>query len=279
MIGIYARQSVDKKDSISIESQIDFCKREFINEEFKVYVDKGYSGGNTSRPAFTELIGDVKIGKINKVIVYKLDRMSRSTLDFASIINIFKDSNVDFISSTEKFDTSTPIGNAMLSIIMVFAQLERETIQKRIKDNYYARGRKGFFMGGRTPYGFEKVDIQEQGIKTSMLVPSTTSNTVIEMYNMYSYTNSSLGALSTHFNALGIPAASGGRWDSNKISRMLHSPIYVKADADVYHYYKGKGCSISNDISDFEEINGCYLYGRRESNERKIFVNLSLRRS
>lgn len=78
--------------------------------------------------------------------MYKLDRISRSTLDFANIINVFKKHDVEFISSTEKFDTSTPIGKAMLNIIMVFAELERETIQKRIKDNYYARGKKGFLQ-------------------------------------------------------------------------------------------------------------------------------------
>ena len=125
---IYARQSVDKKDSISIESQIEFCKYELKGGNCKEYTDKGYSGKNTDRP----LGRDIKRGVIAKVIVYKLDRISRSILDFANMMELFQQYNVEFVSSTEKFDTSTPMGRAMLNICIVFAQLERETIQKRV---------------------------------------------------------------------------------------------------------------------------------------------------
>ncbi|NJD02362.1 MAG: recombinase family protein [Ruminiclostridium sp.] len=270
MIGIYARQSVDKKDSISIESQIDFCRKEFAGEDYKVYTDKGFSGKDTNRPAFEKMINDIDTGLIEKVIVYKLDRISRSVLDFATIIGVFKKHEVSFISSTEKFDTSTPIGNAMLSIIMVFAQLERETIQKRIKDNYYARGRKGFYMGGRSPYGFSKIETRIEGIKTSTFeVDAGQMSHLIKMYELYANTDMSLGKVSDFMNQKNIPAAEGGRWDSCKLSRILRNPVYVKADAEVYSYYKSKGCIISNGISDFTGINGCYLYGKREINERK----------
>ena len=129
---IYARQSVDKKDSISIESQIEFCKYELKGGNCKEYTDKGYSGKNTDRPKFQELVRDIKRGLIAKVVVYKLDRISRSILDFANMMELFQQYNVEFVSSTEKFDTSTPMGRAMLNICIVFAQLERETIQKRV---------------------------------------------------------------------------------------------------------------------------------------------------
>jgi DNA invertase Pin-like site-specific DNA recombinase len=271
MIAIYARQSVDKKDSISIESQIEFCKKEFDETEaYKTYIDKGFSGKDTNRPAFVNMMNDVRAGQIKKVIVYKLDRISRSTLDFANIINIFKKHDVEFISSTEKFDTSTPIGKAMLNIIMTFAELERETIQKRIKDNYYARGKRGFFTGGRVPFGFNKVETKVDGKKTSMFEPNPEQiSYLIKMYEMYANTNTSLGKISDYLNENNIPAPDGGRWDSNKVSRILHNPVYVRADADVYQYYKNRGCIISNDISDFIGTNGCYLYGKRDSNERK----------
>ena len=134
---IYARQSVDKKDSISIESQIEFCKYELKGGNCKEYTDKGYSGKNTDRPKFQELVRDIKRGLIAKVVVYKLDRISRSILDFANMMELFQQYNVEFVSSTEKFDTSTPMGRAMLNICIVFAQLERETIQKRVTDAYY----------------------------------------------------------------------------------------------------------------------------------------------
>ena len=236
MIAIYARQSVDKKDSISIESQIEFCKKEFEEgQAYKTYIDKGFSGKDTNRPAFENMMNDIRAGQIEKVIVYKLDRISRSTLDFANIINVFKKHDVEFISSTEKFDTSTPIGKAMLNIIMVFAELERETIQKRIKDNYYARGKKGFFLGGRVPFGFTKVETKVDGKKTSMFEPNPEQMPyLIEMYEMYANTNTSLGKISDYLNKKNVPAPDGGKWDSNKVSRILHNPVYVRADADVY---------------------------------------------
>ena len=163
---IYARQSVDKKDSISIESQIEFCKYELKGGNCKEYTDKGYSGKNTDRPKFQELVRDIKQGLIAKVVVYKLDRISRSILDFANMMELFQQYNVEFVSSTEKFDTSTPMGRAMLNICIVFAQLERETIQKRVTDAYYSRSQRGFKMGGKAPYGFHTEPIKMDGINT-----------------------------------------------------------------------------------------------------------------
>ena len=121
---IYARQSVDKKDSISIENQIEFCKYELKGGNCKEYKDKGYSGKNTERPQFQQLMRDIESGLVRKVVVYKLDRISRSILDFAKMMDFFQKYEVEFVSSTEKFDTSTPMGRAMLNICIVFAQLE-----------------------------------------------------------------------------------------------------------------------------------------------------------
>jgi DNA invertase Pin-like site-specific DNA recombinase len=151
----YGRQSVDKKDSISIESQLEFCQYELRGASYKAYTDKGYSGKNTDRPKFKELIRDIEKGLISKVVVYKLDRISRSIIDFAGMMELFGRYNVEFVSATEKFDTSTPMGRAMLNICIVFAQLERETIQKRITDAFYSRCQRGFRMGGQTPYGYK----------------------------------------------------------------------------------------------------------------------------
>ena len=116
---IYARQSVDKKDSISIESQIEFCKYELKGGNCKEYKDKGYSGKNTERPQFQQLMRDIESGLVRKVVVYKLDRISRSILDFANMMELFQQYNVEFVSSTEKFDTSTPMGRAMLNLSLI----------------------------------------------------------------------------------------------------------------------------------------------------------------
>ena len=146
---IYGRQSIDKKDSISIESQFEFCRYELKGGEGKEYKDKGYSGKNIDRPDFQRLLGDIKARLIKRVVVYKLDRISRSIVDSAKLMEIFKQYNVEFVSCTEKFDTSTPMGRAMLNICIVFAQLERESIQMRVTDAFYSRCAKGYYMRGR----------------------------------------------------------------------------------------------------------------------------------
>ena len=92
---VYGRQSVDRKDSISIESQIEFCEYELKRESYKAYTDKGYSGKNTDRPKFQQLMADIQKGLIKKVVVYKLDRISRSILDFATTMEEFQKYNVD----------------------------------------------------------------------------------------------------------------------------------------------------------------------------------------
>ena len=143
---IYARQSIDKADSISIETQIERCLFEVGNSPYRVYTDRGYSGKNTDRPQFQALMDAVMKGEISCVVCYKLDRCSRSILDFTQLINLFQQQAVDFISCTEKFDTATPMGRAMLNICVVFAQLERETIQQRITDAYHSRCKKGYFL-------------------------------------------------------------------------------------------------------------------------------------
>jgi len=270
MYAIYTRQSIDKKDSISIESQIEFCKREIGDESFKIYTDRGYSGKNTDRPQFKLLMKDIESGLINKVVVYRLDRISRSVLDFSKMIDIFEKNKVDFISTTEKFDTSTAIGKAMLQIIIVFAELERSTIQQRITDNYYARGKRGYYMGGGIPYAFDKETIYINSKKTSVFIENKDQIEHLKyMFKTYAYTDTSLGRVIAYLNENGIKTRSGTVWDNAKLSSILKNPSYVKADSDIYTYYKNKNCIINNEISDFIGENGCFLFGKRPSNERK----------
>lgn len=107
MNAIYTRQSVDRADSISIESQIEFCKYEMRGEAYKVYSDRGYSGKNTDRPAFAEMMNDIENGIISKVVVYKLDRISRSILDFSTMMERFGEHKVEFVSMFEQIYQST----------------------------------------------------------------------------------------------------------------------------------------------------------------------------
>ena len=170
---IYVRQSVDKKDSISIETQIEICKSKIPStntEEVKVYSDKGFSGKSTDRPEFQNMMKELRKGQISKIIIYKLDRISRSLIDFLNMRLEFSKYNVELVSCMEDFDTSTSIGKLMLNMLMMFAEMERETIQKRIKDNYYARGEKGLYLGGHAPFGYRKIETQVNGKKTYTFV-------------------------------------------------------------------------------------------------------------
>jgi len=258
---IYTRQSVEKVDSISIESQIEYCKYETRGNPHKEYIDKGYSGKNTNRPAFEKMLADIKQGKISRVIVYKLDRISRSILDFSNLMETFQEYKVEFVSSTEKFDTSTPIGRAMLNICIVFAQLERETIQKRVRDAYDSRSKRGFYMGGRIPYGFCKTDTIIDGVKTAMYAPVPEEIEQIKlMYSLYADPTNSLGDIIAHFNKHGISQLRDGVWNSSRISDIIRNPIYVQADTDVYDFFRSQGVDVISPVSDFIGYNGCYLY-------------------
>lgn len=268
MVAIYVRQSIDKQDSVSTDVQAEFCRRELApGEDSKVYTDKGYSGKNMERPAFRQLLSDIEHGRISKMVVYRLDRISRSITDFAGIMDILGAHNVDFVSSTEKFDTSTPMGRAMLYIIMVFAQLERETIAERIKDNYYSRGKQGVFLGGPPPLGFDNVKLKEGGKHVTVLRPNQDIEIVQKIFHRYASSDRSLGDIAREFQEL--YGNDFGTWNNIKLSRILHNPVYVRADADVYHHYRNLKCSIANDISEFTGARACYLFGKRDRGANK----------
>lgn len=123
---------------------------------YKVYTDAGYSGSNQNRPGLQALVADAKAHRINKVVVYKLDRLSRSQKDTLNLIeDVFLENGVDFVSMSENFDTSTPFGRAMVGILAVFAQLEREQIKERMYMGKEAVAKRGGYVGGpKVPYGY-----------------------------------------------------------------------------------------------------------------------------
>ena len=275
MVAIYVRQSVDKKDSISIESQIETCRRKLSPEEealSEVFSDRGYSGKNTARPEFQRMMSLIREGVIKKVVVYKLDRISRSTLNFAEIRDVFEQHDVEFISHTENFDTSTIMGKAMLSIVMVFAEMERETIQQRITDNYYARGEQGRYLGGYPPFGYNKVDFIMGGKKTYCYeINQTESEMVIYLYEQFASREMSKGELVRELNAKGILTRRGGAWNTTGLTRVLSNPAYVKSDESIYTYLKTKELTINNQVDEFIGTNGCYTYGKtKEVGGKKV---------
>ena len=269
MDAIYARQSVDKADSLSIQGQIDLCRRE-TGEEVSIYQDKGFSGKNTNRPDFQRMMEDVEKGVIQKIVVYRLDRLSRSITDFGKLWDTLKKHGVEFVSINETFDTSTPMGRAMLNIIMVFAQLERETTAERVRDNYYQRVKLGSWPGGPAPYGFSIGRLPgADGRLVPTLIPDENMETVERIFTAYAAAEASLGSVARSLNGQGIPAPKRATWDNVTLSRILHSPLYVMADEDIYLYYKAKGLQFASALEDFDGLHAGMVIGKRDRSAGK----------
>ena len=183
---IYIRVSTDaqREEGYSIDAQKEmltaYCVSKGI-KNFEYYIDGGFTGSNIDRPALTRLIEDIKKDKISCVIVYKLDRLSRSQKDTLYLIeDIFNPKGVDFVSLNESMDTSTPLGRLMLGILSAFAQLERENIRERTSMGMKERVKNGYWMGGgRVPFGYD------YDPKSGILVPNKDAETVAAVYDLY----------------------------------------------------------------------------------------------
>ena len=183
---LYVRVSTEAQaeEGYSIEAQKErleaFCVARGI-KNYEFYIDGAYSGSNIERPELYRLIEDVKSGKITHVIVYKLDRLSRSQKDTLYLIeDVFNPNSVDFISMEENFDTSSPIGRAMLGILSAFAQLERETIYERTRMGMRERVKKGLWPGGgKVPFGYD------YDKKSGTLVKNADADKVRQIYELY----------------------------------------------------------------------------------------------
>jgi site-specific DNA recombinase len=160
-VGLYCRVSTEEQaaSGFSIDHQQlrlkAFCESQGWNE-FDLYIDDGYTGTNLNRPQMQRMIRDIEAGKIHIVLVYKLDRLSRHQKDVLYLLeDLFENYGVAFKSATEPFDTATPLGRAMIGILAVFGQLERDTIVERTKSGKSERTRQGLWYGGPVPFGYE----------------------------------------------------------------------------------------------------------------------------
>ena len=138
------------------------------------YDDGGFSGGNLERPALKRLMADIEGKRVDVVVVYKIDRLSRSLMDFAKLVDVFERNHVTFVSVTQSFNTTTSMGRLTLNILLSFAQFERELIGERIRDKFAASRKKGMWMGGFVPLGYEvkdrKLVVNEAEAKTVRMV-------------------------------------------------------------------------------------------------------------
>lgn len=263
---LYARKSVERENSISCETQLEYCrsviKPDERDEKIITFVDNGFSGGNVNRDGFQKMMKLVRQGKVKKVIVYKLDRISRSLSDFVNILQEFKEHKVEFVSSQESFDTSSPYGEMIVKLLMVFAEFERTSIINRVTQAYAHRSEMGFYMGGRQPYGFELVPTVIHNVKTKKLNPIPAEvEQVRYIFEVYAQESVSLRRLLDILVAEGKQPLNGSSWTTAKLSTLLKNPIYVKADSDVYDYYDRHGVQMVTDVSLFTGEYGAQLYG------------------
>lgn len=265
---IYARQSVERADSLSIDGQLIRCRFEAAADA-REYIDRGFSGKNTNRPAFQRMMDAVRAGEISRVIVYRLDRVSRSILDFARMMEVFEAQRVEFLSATEHFDTAQPMGRAMLNICIVFAQLERETIQARVLDTYTDRSRRGFYMGGRVPYGFSLGELVLEGVHTACYMPVEEEAEVLRyMFEAYAREKVTLGDTARLLADAGYRGREGRIWTAPRLSELLKNPIYCRSDEQIYRFFRAQGAEIVNPETDFIGRNGCYLFRGESANKR-----------
>ena len=198
-----------------------------INPEH--YDDGGYTGGNMERPALKKLIKDIKKGAVDVVVVYKIDRLSRSLTDFAKLVEVFDEYNVSFVSVTQHFNTKDSMGRLTLNILFSFAQFEREVIGERIRDKIAASKQKGMFMGGALPLGYGVNDRQ------LYIIPEE-AELVQHIFKRYTQIKSVMQIVKELNNAghrtKSYTSGTNRRWGGKEFNRqyvyrILHNPIYV----------------------------------------------------
>lgn len=270
-IAIYSRKSKFTGIGDSIENQLAMC-REFAKSKFKdqelefdEYEDEGFTGSNLNRPKFKELMK--KIRKYDVLICYRLDRISRNVADFSSTLEILQSCNCDFISIKEQFDTSNPMGRAMIYIASVFAQLERETIAERIRDNMLEMGKNGCWTGGRVPLGYESKKIKwidENGNERSSanLTINEEESKIVEMiYDVY-LKEGSLHKTEVWFTSHNIKSRQEILLEKTSLKLILQNPVYVKSTPEVADFLRNDGWNVYGKT---DKIHGFLSYNKTES--------------
>ncbi|NQZ14783.1 MAG: recombinase family protein [Alphaproteobacteria bacterium] len=184
---IYTRKSTDERLDMefnTLDAQREACEAYIVSQKSEGWIistdhydDGGFSGGSLERPALNKLLDDIKAGKIQIIVVYKIDRLTRSLMDFAKLVEIFDQYGVTFVSITHSFNTTTSMGRLTLNVLLSFAQFEREVASERIRDKIAASKAKGMWMGSRPPLGFD--------IKDRKLVSNDDAGTAKLIFELY----------------------------------------------------------------------------------------------
>jgi site-specific DNA recombinase len=244
---IYTRKSTEEgleQNFNSLDAQREACENFIASQKAEGWVmlpeqynDGGFSGGNMERPGLKQLIKAIKTGAIDTIVVYKIDRLSRSLADFAKLVEIFDEHKVTFVSVTQSFNTTTSMGRLTLNILLSFAQFEREVSGERVRDKISASRKRGMWMGGMPPLGYD--------IVSRKLVPNPQEVKIVqEIFRRFSLVPS-MATLVHDLRARGVTSKSwvtikgiqrtGKLVDKGFLYKILNNPVYVGIAA-----YKGK---------------------------------------
>ena len=226
---IYTRKSSEEgldMEFNSLDAQREACAAYILSQKPEGWVavadrydDGGISGGTLERPALKRLIADIEFGKVDVVVVYKIDRLSRSLMDFAKLVEVFERRGVTFVSVTQSFNTTTSMGRLTLNILLSFAQFEREVIGERIRDKVAASRRKGMWMGGYVPLGY-RVENRK------LLVNEEEAASVRLIFERFVKLGS-IKLLMRELQAANIRSRRGYMLDKGALYKLLNNRVYI----------------------------------------------------
>ena len=274
-IAIYSRKSKFTGKGESIANQIELCKQSIYStfpsiteEDILIFEDEGFSGGNTNRPQFQEMLKLCRKKQIQCIVCYRLDRISRNVGDYANLINELNNLNVSFVSVTEKFDTTTNMGRAMMCMASVFAQLERETMAERIRDNMIELAKDGRWLGGNPPTGYKSVEtigsitIDGRKRKARMLEIVPEEAELIKLIFSKFLEYRSLTKTETYLIQNDYVTKTGKAFSRFAIKAILTNPVYMIADETAWDYFDLKEIDIFADRSSFNGTHGIMSYNK-----------------
>lgn len=282
---IYSRKSRFTGKGESIENQIELC-RQYLERQYgseaaataRVFEDEGFSGKTLDRPQFKQMMQAAEAGEISAIVVYRLDRISRSIGDFAALMDHLTRLEIAFLSIREQFDTASPMGRAMMYIASVFSQLERETIAERIRDNLHELAKSGRWLGGTSPTGFssaEAITVSVDGKRRHAchLKPNPAEMAAVRRIYALFLTDGSLANTVECLQTEGFRTRRGGAFSRFAVRAILENPVYMTADADAYQYLRAQGCELSAPAESFDGLHGVMPYNRTLQRPGKTHIH------
>jgi DNA invertase Pin-like site-specific DNA recombinase len=239
---VYTRKSTEEgleRAFNTLDAQRDACEAYVASQRAEGwllvpdrYDDGGYSGGSLERPALQRLLCDIEAGRVEVIVVYKIDRLSRSLMDFAKLVEVMDAHGVTFVSVTQSFNTTTSMGRLTLNILLSFAQFEREVIGERIRDKFAASRARGMWMGGKVPLGYEVRD-------RKLVVNEAEAVRVRQVFELFAETGSGVETV-RRLQAAGAISKSGRPLNKGDVYKLLNNRTYVGEAAHKGQVYPGE---------------------------------------